>query len=252
MILPERDLERKKNLEALYNRPPEAIKEENFLFHELKRRELHERKWAQERDYLVKILSNHELPVPMPLPTIPGSVPSGAFDNRQKKKRPTDGAGVGGGGDPRRRAPLVSQDSSSALARKDLPQGVFLRGHRLLMPRASNIQAKFKEMLDEYGLATPPNYPNVAVCDVADEVRGNVMVLMDIKKSIERIDHDMAILRERRRALMSGEVLPNHSKMGGMMESAESGDEYDEAEARRRKKSGGGGNSGMFKKARLH
>ncbi|ORY42320.1 hypothetical protein BCR33DRAFT_307681 [Rhizoclosmatium globosum] len=247
----ERDIQRKKNLEALFNRPPEAIKEEEHLFHELKRRELHERKWACERDYLVKILSNHEVPNPLPLPIIPGAIAGGPFDPRKKVKRPD---GIVPPDARKHRAPLLPQDSSSALAKKDLPPGAFLRSQKLVLPRASNLQSKFKELLDEFNLFNPPVFPTSAVCDVADEVRGNLLVLMDIKKSIERTEQEMVSLRERKRMLLAGEpVVPHRQNSSGMIDYMESGDEYDEAEARRRKKSGGFAAGGsVLKKARLH
>ncbi|KAJ3075930.1 DNA methyltransferase 1-associated protein 1 [Podochytrium sp. JEL0797] len=250
----QRDIQRKLNLNTLYNRTPEAIKEEEYLFHELKRRELHERKWACERDYLTRILSNHELATPMVLPVIPG-VPSALLaDSRKKQRRPLDGSSAAP--EQRRRSAVPAHDSSSALARKELPQGVFLRGHKLVTPRASNLQAKFKDLLEEYNLANPPNFPNINVCNAADEVRCNLLVLLDIKKTIEKSEADIQALRDRKRMILSGERPHVGSKMNGgsagMLES-ESGDEYDAAEARRKRKSFGGGGAGsVIKKARVH
>ncbi|KAJ3232938.1 DNA methyltransferase 1-associated protein 1 [Chytriomyces hyalinus] len=255
----DRETQRKKNLEALHARSVEAVQEEEMLFYELKRRELYGADWQAERDHLVQIMANHELPVPMQLPPIPGSSSSGSTESR-KKKRAADAAS--GEHTKRKSAAVASALESVALAKRDTPQGVFIRGQRLLTPRASNLASKFKELLEEYNLLNPPLLPNTTVCDVADEVRSNVMVLLDIRKTVERLEHETISLRERKRMLLAGEVLAGGPSGGGAAparaDSGSTSDEYDEVEARKKKKAGGGGSggggsgSGIFKKARFH
>ncbi|KAI9353751.1 hypothetical protein BDR26DRAFT_928987 [Obelidium mucronatum] len=156
-----RDLERKKNLLALKSRPPEVIKEEQQLFHELKRRELHERKWASERDYLVFLEARG-------LPLIILEKRKGLRMEVLRKRK-----------DGRLLFPKIVPDAS---CHKEY--SCVVTSSCFLGP--SNHQAKFKELLDEYNIGNPPSLPNMTVCDVADEVRGNVMALLEIKKTIER------------------------------------------------------------------
>ncbi|KAJ3131393.1 swr complex subunit [Physocladia obscura] len=257
----QREVERKKILEALYARTPEQIKEEEYLFHELKRRELHELKWAADRDYLVKILSNHELAIPMPLPVVPL-----AGIQQKKKKQVEHGSGGGNGAQiettvKRRAGPAVSVPQQidgliaapHTLARREIPQGVWLRGQRPIVPKASNMHQRFKDVLEEFGLSAPPNMPNVAVCDVIDEVRLNVMVLIDVRRTCEKMEAEIAQLKERKKALLAGEISTGvHSGGPAILRGDSDEEEFDEIETtnKRRKKAAGGGN--LMKKARLH
>ncbi|KAJ3208047.1 DNA methyltransferase 1-associated protein 1 [Entophlyctis luteolus] len=273
----EREVERKKNLAALYNRSPEQIKEEEYLFHELKRRELHETEWTAHRDYLVKILSKHELSTPMPLPPIPGIGSTDAkkrkrdqqgSDANQKKKAGVastlahDSIGLG---------LVILQIGSVILRISQLTRKKRRTARRVLTwpsPTCSQSLGNASAFQGSFGrvwlipktrklLAAPPTMPNVAVCDVVDEVRLNVMVLIDTRRACEKIEAEIMQLRERKRALAAGELAASASFTGATKGAAilrggdsDDGDDYDESDvARRRRKSSG---SGFLKKARFH
>ncbi|KAJ3355357.1 hypothetical protein HDU83_003652 [Entophlyctis luteolus] len=270
----EREVERKKNLAVLYNRSPEQIKEEEYLFHELKRRELHETEWTAHRDYLVKILSKHELSTPMPLPPIPGI---GSTDAK-KRKRDQQGSDA----NQKKKAGVAS-----TLAHDSIGLGLVIlqiETYRkactyvaiaYLFPKPRECISVSRKLWKSLAyviyfyflvfqvqklvklLAAPPTMPNVAVCDVVDEVRLNVMVLIDTRRACEKIEAEIMQLRERKRALAAGELAASASFTGATKGAAilrggdsDDGDDYDESDvARRRRKSSG---SGFLKKARFH
>jgi len=62
-----KEIERKKHLQMLYNRTKEQIEEENVLFLELRRRRLKEQEWLKERDNLLQLLNINNISVSTPV-----------------------------------------------------------------------------------------------------------------------------------------------------------------------------------------
>lgn len=57
-----KEIERKKNLETLYSRTPEQAQEEEALYFELRKREATAARWGREREVIMEVLGNHEIP----------------------------------------------------------------------------------------------------------------------------------------------------------------------------------------------
>ncbi|KAJ3328493.1 swr complex subunit, partial [Blyttiomyces sp. JEL0837] len=211
-----REHQRKQNLEVLFNRPPEVVREEENLYFELKRRENYEKKWAAERERLVKLFSNNELPTPATATTSATAVNT---DFKKKMKKTAEGGLSGDAGpshirkDRKNSVKGAEEGAESPQRRKDIPQGVYIRSSKFTVPK-SNIQQKFKEIMDDYQIPAIPIMPTAAVCDRFENLRCNVINLLDTKRNIDRQEHEIHVLRERKRLLLQGEALPSPGSAG--------------------------------------
>ncbi|KAJ3104053.1 swr complex subunit [Phlyctochytrium planicorne] len=210
-----KEIERKKNLELLYNRPPEIEKEESLLLDELRRREVNEKKWAIERERIVRLLSSPENQSP---------VHAGAISNLKKVKkfgsRPEDiGSADSGPGSLRkdRKSSLkLLDDAQSPLKKEKVPPGAYLRTSRLYLPK-QGIQAKVKEIMDEYGLAPIPTIPTASVCEKFDILRYNIVNMLELKKVVDRQEQELRVLEGRKDGLIQSGAQP--SAAGSMSDS---------------------------------
>ncbi|RKO83957.1 hypothetical protein BDK51DRAFT_28963, partial [Blyttiomyces helicus] len=239
-----REVERKRNLEVLYNRTAEQIKEEEILYNELRRREMKEEKWARERDMLLRHLRNNEIPPPPPPPPAPapmtagaGPVPAGpdAAANKLKKRKsltskpsPEPSEALAGsatkkkknlekggeregerGGDKRRTASvepssgLRGVDTDDASSRRDkVPAGAYLRSSRLAVTAGKNSTSqKLIGVFDNLGIGARPKMPTAEVCAKWEELRQSVMMLLDLKRQSDRVEHEISVLSIRNKQI---------------------------------------------------
>jgi len=88
-----KEIERKKALEVLFNRTPEQIEEEEALFIEARRLEQNDMKLAKEREQLLKFLQTYD--IQQTLPATPG--PPSAGIPAQPGLATPGGIGIAGG-----------------------------------------------------------------------------------------------------------------------------------------------------------
>lgn len=88
-----KEIERKKALEILFNRTPEQIEEEEALFIEARRLEQNDMKLAKEREQLLKFLQTYD--IQQTLPATPG--PPSAGIPAQPGLATPGGIGIAGG-----------------------------------------------------------------------------------------------------------------------------------------------------------
>ncbi|KAJ3214184.1 swr complex subunit [Dinochytrium kinnereticum] len=196
----EREIERKKNLEILYSRTPEIQKEEELLYTELRRREQNEKKWAIERERILRLFSNHELSSPINL----ASSHAGSVKKTKKIGSKADEGGNTSDAVPnplrkdrKSSMKLLDDAADSSLKREKIPPGVYLRTSRLFAPKQS-MQVKVKEIMDEYGLPTVPTLPTALVCDRFDTLRMNILNMLELKKVVDRQEYELRVLEGRR------------------------------------------------------
>ncbi|KAJ3195320.1 swr complex subunit [Irineochytrium annulatum] len=188
-----REIERKRNVEILNSRTAEIIKEEEALYFELRKREQNEKKWAAEREKIVRLLSNHEL-----------SVPLNKIKKVGSKSEDVVSETVAGLRKDRKLSSKLLEDYVEApLKREKLPPGVYMRTARLFGPKQS-YQTKVKEIMEEYGLPSVPVMPTAAVCEKFDAVRANIVTLLDLKKMVDRQELDLRVLEQRKELLLQG------------------------------------------------
>ncbi|KAJ3092459.1 swr complex subunit [Quaeritorhiza haematococci] len=176
-----REVERKKNLDILFSRNADQVKEEEMLYHELRRREQTEKRWMKERDALVRLLGNHELQT---LPTTPMTTSSNVA--REPSNSEKTAASPVEMGPPKRLAP-----------------GVHLRSSKISTVKNA-LQPRFNETLDELGIATTrPHMPTAAVMARYEELRQSVVTLLELKRHVDRAEHEIKVLKERKHILES-------------------------------------------------
>ncbi|KAL3901618.1 MAG: hypothetical protein SGCHY_000482, partial [Lobulomycetales sp.] len=172
-----REIERKRNLEILYSRTPEQAQEEEALYFELRKREQTASRWTRERELLMDQLGIHE-------------IPRKEGDKKKKTKR----------ADPRRRKAEDpdSQEPAAAAAtaiRRDRnPYAVHLRSSKMVVARV-NMQAKLAAAVEELGVPLRPRMTTEAIVKASDEVKTGVIQVLELKKQVDRVDHEIKVLK---------------------------------------------------------
>ncbi|KAF0451022.1 SWR1-complex protein 4 [Gigaspora margarita] len=186
---------RKKHMCALYLRSPEEIKEEEALLEEYERIEQNEKKFAKERENLLKLLSFQELAQPkrkkslLSGPTTPtmevGNSNFHTSTEIPKKNRRTSASSVG--------SAVIEAEVHNApiTARKEkFPQGVVVRSSKIPLPKQTMI-LKVQKTLQEFGLGPRPSIPTETVCARWVDLQKAIQTLLDVKKAVEKADHEL-------------------------------------------------------------
>ncbi|KAF8311157.1 hypothetical protein DL93DRAFT_2083603 [Clavulina sp. PMI_390] len=206
---------RKEYLRNLFNRTPEQIAEEEALYVEVKRLEANEKRWAKERDELLRT----QLGVESGLSTlntnwdvISGSnvLPASAL------------GGLGGGGRAIKGMKREGTAELSSIPRKDraydithcitrtdnLPtntksgtQAAHFRSTRVPIPKQASA-AKITAILAENGISVSrlvmPTRPNVERLEMLQQAAN---MLFEVKKNLDRVEYEVARLKAQKEAL---------------------------------------------------
>ncbi|CAG8485285.1 8655_t:CDS:2, partial [Racocetra fulgida] len=161
------------------------MQEEEALLEEYERIEQNEKKFARERENLLKLLSFQELAQPkrkkslLSGPTTPTmEVGSSNFHTSAeipKKNRRTSASSVG--------SAVIEAEVHNApiAARKEkFPQGVVVRSSKIPLPKQTMI-IKVQKTLQEFGL----------VCARWVDLQKAIQTLLDVKKAVEKADHEL-------------------------------------------------------------
>ncbi|KAI9353225.1 hypothetical protein DFJ73DRAFT_828608 [Zopfochytrium polystomum] len=197
-----REILRKKHVASLQRKTPDNLKEEELLFFELKRREQLEKKWMAERERLLRLFSNHELPSPA-VSVQPPAASTATSTKKFKKAEPP--------GEPASILPKPTNDKKitikfkedaqeSPFKKSQIPQGVYLRSLKFTPIKAS-IQTKFKEIADEFGIPTLPVMPTATVCNRFETLRVNIINLLELKKVVDRQEQELKVLKSRKKLM---------------------------------------------------
>ncbi|KAJ3412680.1 swr complex subunit [Chytridiales sp. JEL 0842] len=203
-----REVARRQHLEKLYNRPKEIQDEEELLFHELRRREMHELRWSNHRNNILRLLGNHEMQVPAQMAALGFSQ---ELKLQKKVKKPIEIDTL----KKDRKLSIRSEDVDSATKSK-APAGVYMRSSKLIIPK-SNILNKFKEIMEAHSVAP--------VCEAYDILAANVIHLIELKKQVEKQESEARALEIRKTAIKNGEpvvgTLSTSSSLGSFPSGAE-------------------------------
>jgi DNA methyltransferase 1-associated protein 1 len=174
-----REIERKRNLEVLYSRTPEQAQEEEALYFELRKREVTEARWQKEREGIMETLGNHEIP------------PKESVKEKKKAGRKSM--------DQRRKEGLEEGGEKSRPPRN--PYGVYFRSHKavavyllfLILKAKVQIQTKLSAALAELAIPERPKMPTETVMKKNDELRTGLITLLELKRQLDRLDHDIKV-----------------------------------------------------------
>ncbi|KAI8850435.1 hypothetical protein BC829DRAFT_389416, partial [Chytridium lagenaria] len=192
-----------------------TFNKEELLNTELRRREQSEKKWAADRDRILKLFANNELATPVNM----SALQAGGLKKIKKLGKPEDASSATEATpnplrkDRKSSMKLIDDSVETAFKKEKIPPGVYLRTSRLFTPKA-NIVAKVKEVMDEYKLPAVPTIPTAAVCEKFDTLRINIVNLLELKKLLDRQEHEVRVLENRRDLLLQGGATPSASVNG--------------------------------------
>ncbi|KAF8592184.1 hypothetical protein K439DRAFT_1400961 [Ramaria rubella] len=205
----ERERTRKMYVASLFARTPEQIAEEEGLYIEIKRLEQNERRFAKEREELMKTVAGIESGLNVHQPDEEAF--AGLFIDPRRKKKKGDGmeaespSSTGPSSTPAKKVVSAKQAaydalhcitrgepvSSTAPSTKTAHAPAHLRSTKLPYPKAS-IAPKVTALLTELGVShTRLVMPTQQNIQHLEEVLDAAAVLIDTKKSIDRIDQEI-------------------------------------------------------------
>ncbi|KAI9144688.1 hypothetical protein BKA69DRAFT_1053827 [Paraphysoderma sedebokerense] len=157
-----KEIERKRLLAQLLSRTPEQLAEEQALFLEVRKLEEKERTFSRERDAIMKKLYK-------------------GVDPAEARRRKAKGE-------------VVERED---VPREKLPAGVHLRSGRLSTQRGL-LATKVSNMLTELGVLHAPLMPTFNTITRFEELRSNILTLLDLKKHADKFENEVKVLRHRR------------------------------------------------------
>ncbi|KAJ3221996.1 swr complex subunit [Clydaea vesicula] len=170
----EKEVERKKNLEVLLNRTTDQAKEEEALYFELRKREQTEKKWMKERESIVCLLGNYE------------SQKDSLFLEKKKKRL-----------NKKKKLEDGIEEVDTPQKKEKCAPGVYLRSSRVA-PVKTTMQQKLNTSLQELGIQNgKPTMPTAAVMAAFEELRQQILALLELKRQIDRSDHDLKLQQSR-------------------------------------------------------
>ncbi|KXS20995.1 hypothetical protein M427DRAFT_350096 [Gonapodya prolifera JEL478] len=220
-----RELERKQTVATLLARTAEQVKEEELLVAELRRKEANDRRWDRERASAKGVFakldaaSPHERAAIIAGPMGPGM---GLLDPKRNKKRREDGllppgaGGMGGGGGAgypyaaqagfRDRSHLslatITLDAQTPLRTQRLNAGTTLQSSRMSQVKSTLVQKVQQVMQEEFGLGAAPNMPTQNIMFAYDEVRNAVAALVELRKQVEKVEHELKMANVRKQNVL--------------------------------------------------
>ncbi|CAG8533981.1 7735_t:CDS:10 [Ambispora gerdemannii] len=193
-----REIERKNNLQYLFTRNPDQIKEEEVLLQEYERIEQNEKKFSKERENLLKMLNFQDINPSKSLlnggPSTPTADTSGAFfansaeSPPNKKMRRSSSSSVG-------TSSIEVHSPTDAYPpntprREKLPPGVVVRSQKIPPVKQSAIN-KVTKYLAECHLNTRPNMATETVCAKWAELQKGIVNMLELKRHVEKLENDL-------------------------------------------------------------
>ncbi|CAG8523086.1 12253_t:CDS:10 [Funneliformis caledonium] len=214
---------RKNMLLLLYSRTKEQIEEEEALQEISDRIQANEKKFIREREALMKQFTVEALQPKrkkslLSGPTTPTIEASGSgFHNTSdlpKKNRRTSASSVGSiaieAHSPKEvHTPMV-------VKKEKLTPGVLVRSQKIPIPKLALLH-KVHKSLQEFGLGPRPTMPTETVCAKFTELQKMTQNLLDLKKLVDKQEHDLKVKRTTLQKVLSasgGEKAGNIAQEG--------------------------------------
>lgn len=193
--------ERRRNLEILYSRSDSALKEEEILFKEIKRRQVYQESWEREHDEIVRLLKDHRVDAP----SVPPSTLASLLEKKKRKSSVKEEV------EYKRQRPSFdgSRESLDELLTKKAPS-TYLRSTKML-PVKSGLQSKVNTLLEEAGVPVKPKMATSAIIAKYDELREKAKDILEMKKQLEKIEHDLKVVKIRKGEIPDDQILHDDS-----------------------------------------
>lgn len=193
--------ERRRNLEILYSRSEAVMDEEEILFKEIKRRQVYQETWEREHDDIVRVLKDHRVEAP----TVPPSTLTSLIDKKKRKSSVKEEI------EYKRKRPSFDEpkESLDELLTKKMPN-TFLRSAKML-PVKSGLQTKVNTLLEEAGVPVKPTMATAAIIAKYDELREKAKDILEMKKQLEKIEHDLKVVKIKKGEIPDDQLLNDDS-----------------------------------------
>ncbi|KAH8550498.1 hypothetical protein BGW37DRAFT_66577 [Umbelopsis sp. PMI_123] len=207
-----KEVERKKALEILFNRTPEQIEEEEALFIEARRLDQNDMKLAKEREQLLKFLQTYD--IQQTLPATPGPASAGIQPQPGLATPGSIGIAGGSGTSPvpdklkkKKTQPEVDQKKARRMSnasvsssvneeiiekKEKLTPGVYVRSQKI-PPIKPNMIQKVGKVMDELGIPIRPIMPTAQVCAKFEQLQTAIITLLDLKRQVDRQETDLKV-----------------------------------------------------------
>ncbi|KAL1500989.1 hypothetical protein ABEB36_006397 [Hypothenemus hampei] len=192
---PDHERKRKEQLNKLYERTPEQIEEEQFLLIELKKIDARKKERERKTQDLQKLISQADSQNDTPRKT----------DKKIPKKKVPN---------PSRPFKVDTNHILQAVETAGIKfpdyknSGVSLRSQRMKLP--ANVGQKkskgIEQLLQDLGLDMNPT-PTEEICQHFNELRSDMVLLMEIKAALSTCDYELQSLRHQYEALAPGKTL---------------------------------------------
>ncbi|CAG8547091.1 12039_t:CDS:2, partial [Acaulospora colombiana] len=174
-----------------YEYSERSMEEEESLLEEYERIEQNEKKFAKERENLMKLLNFQEVV-------------------QQKRKKSL----LSGPTTPTTEvvhSPIEVHATPTTARREKFPQGVVVRSQRIPSPKQA-MAAKVQKTLQEFGLGPRPTIPTENVCGRWTELQKAIQTLLEIKKGVDKQEHELKAKINLYKKITSGTEGNNGSK----------------------------------------
>lgn len=190
----EHERKRKEQLNKLYERTPEQIEEEQFLLSELKKIDARKKERERKTQDLQKLISQADSQNDTPRKT-DKKLPKKKVPNPSRPSRVDTNY-------------ILQVVETAGIKFPDYKNsGVSLRSQRMKLP--ANIGQKkskgIEQTLQELALDLNPT-PSEEVCQHFNELRSDIVLLMEIKSALTTCDYELQSLRHQYEALAPGKV----------------------------------------------
>ncbi|XP_066155036.1 DNA methyltransferase 1-associated protein 1 isoform X2 [Euwallacea fornicatus] len=191
----EHEKKRKEQLNKLYERTSEQIEEEQFLLSELKKIDARKKERERKTQDLQKLISQADSQNDTPRKT-DKKIPKKKVPNPSRPSRVDTNY-------------ILQAVETAGIKFPDYKNsGVSLRSQRMKLP--ANVGQKkskgIEQTLQELGMELNPT-PSEEVCQNFNELRSDIVLLMEIKSALGTCDYELQSLRHQYEALVPGKTL---------------------------------------------
>jgi len=216
----EREIQRKAQLELLHNRTVEQVKEEEILLIEARKIEQNSKKLLKDRQHVIKLLNNIDAAFPTKktsqkrghesLANPMKAATAEVIEPLKKKKRLSKGPSE----ENQLPSPPISASTSGLLhamspdidaqkKKEKIPAGPYVRSSRLTAPLqvGTKMAKRIDQFFEELGIPARPSMPSAGLCQTFDDIRYDIVNLLELKKLVDKKEHDIKVLENRKIAL---------------------------------------------------
>ena len=96
--------------------------------------------------------------------------------------------------------PFEFSDEFFTQKKEKAPGLIHLRSSKLV-PVKQGLQTKLNILLEEFGIPAKPKMATTAICAKYDQIRDKAAEILDLRKLLDKVDHDVKVLQVRKNSM---------------------------------------------------